>query len=104
MRHRRLAQLIPLALALAFAPVQAAVAASPLTQDEATVEDTHWLAAVSASRLVGNSTSLTGRIQGSERRGRLAGNGTSLSGRKLNADGGMTVVSIEIPGGARHAK
>jgi hypothetical protein len=81
---RSLARWLSLALMLAFVPVQGAVAASPAVQDEATAEDSHWLAAVSASK--------------------LAGNGTSLSGRKLNGAGGMTVVSMELPGGARHAK
>jgi hypothetical protein len=31
-------------------------------------------------------------------------NGRKLNGRKLNGHGGMTVVSMELPGGARHAK
>jgi hypothetical protein len=67
MRHRRLAQLISLALALAFAPVQASFAAEASVQDEATAEDATWLAAVSAPKLATNGTSLTGRIPGGAR-------------------------------------
>jgi hypothetical protein len=66
--------------------VQAAVAADPSTQDEATAEDAHWLAAVSAGKLGLNGTSLSGRIEGADRRGRITRNGTSLSGRLQDAE------------------
>jgi hypothetical protein len=73
-------------------------------QDEPTAEDAHWLAAVSAGKVVRNGTSLSGRLEGGERRGKIIRNGASLNGCKLNGHGGMTVVSIEVPGGSRHAK
>jgi hypothetical protein len=50
MRHRKLAPLIPLALCLAFAPVQGASAADPTTQEEATAEAAGSRAARAAGR------------------------------------------------------
>jgi hypothetical protein len=73
-------------------------------QDEPTAEDAHWLAAVSAGKLATNGTSLSGRLQGSESRGKVVRNGKNLNGRILNGNDSMTVVSIELPGGARQAK
>jgi len=84
MTHTKLATLIPLALILALGPGQRAFAASPAPKSEPTAEDAHWLAAASA--------------------GRLSANGTTLSGHTVRGDGGLTVVSIRLPGAARHAK
>jgi len=94
MTHTKLATLIPLALTLALGPGHRALAASPAPKNEPTAEDASWLAAASAQRLAGNGHNLNGR----------RANGTTLAGHSVRSDGGMTVVSIVVPGGARHAK
>jgi len=84
MRHITLATVIPLAVALAFGSADRALAANPAPKSEPTAEDAHWLAAASARRITRN--------------------GASLNGHTVRSDGGMTVVSIRLPGAARHAK
>lgn len=99
MRTRNLLKLIGLSTWIAFAHAQGAAAASPAPKTEPTAEDASWLAAASAQKVVVNGSSLNGH----NLNGRRA-NGTTLGGHTVRTDGGMTVVSIELPGGARHAK
>lgn len=99
MRHIKLATLIPLAVAIALGPVHGALAASPTVQSQPTAEASHWLAATSAHKIMRNGVSVNGvQING------VPTHGTSSSGRRPGNGGGMSVVSIQLPGAARHAK
>jgi hypothetical protein len=83
-------QLLSLAGLLALAPMQGALAQGP-----------SLLKPVAASKLAVNGVSLNGH----NLNGRKAG-GAARSARRADGRGGagMTVVSIELPGGAHHAK
>jgi hypothetical protein len=98
MRHLDLLKLVALSSCLAFVPVHSADAA-PSSESGSSPA----LEATSASRAK-NGQSLNGRkMNGRKANGRKM-NGVSLGGHTIRTDGGMSVVSIRLPGAERRGR